>query len=225
VYSDLAQSARAVSADLGAIFPEAGSSAADTPRVAAAATPAPRVRGVTAGIIGVVLATGLSGVVAGALIARSPAPAAVVPAPRVTAPAPVPAAIVPAAPAPAPVVVVAQAPQAIAFPPAKTRRAPSRSPASASASASATIGGCGRLARGDRAWCAHRQVMVQDRTLRRAYARAARAGVPRATLAAYTRRWSSLRLQAVRDPARVAIGYAAMSRELSQKAQRQTGRR
>ena len=78
---------------------------------------------------------------------------------------------------------------------------------------------CSGLAGSSRAWCAHRVVISQDRALRRAYDRAVHAGVPRAVLAGYSRRWAGLRRDARAHPERVANGYAAMTRELTRRAQ------
>ncbi len=67
-------------------------------------------------------------------------------------------------------------------------------------------------------------LMAADRRLRAAYARAARAGVPRQVLVAYHDRWEDLREDAGGRPDRVAAGYGRMSADLERLARAQ-GRR
>lgn len=69
----------------------------------------------------------------------------------------------------------------------------------------------------------HEDLMAADRQLRRAYARAVSAGVPRPILVNYRNRWEDLRQEASWRPARVAIGYAAMASDLTRMSQPQRG--
>lgn len=68
--------------------------------------------------------------------------------------------------------------------------------------------------------CTRDEVMQADIRLRRAYFRAMDAGVPRATLASYRDRWSSLRRYGRREPERLVSGYAVLARDLSRAASR-----
>lgn len=219
MYSDLGQSTRTVSDDLSAIFPAippSGGEPSEAPGPAAQAPPSGAGRAWPT--LGLILATGLVGVAFGALLAppllsgRSDALE-----PRAVA-SPVVAAVV-AAPAPVtPAVLEAPRPVALPLavaPKAFAKAAPVRRPA---ASAPSIIARCARVDHRDSPACAHGVMMAQDHSLRRAYAQAVRAGVPRDTLAESTRRWASLRRQAINRPASAAAGYAALSRELSRQA-------
>jgi hypothetical protein len=64
-----------------------------------------------------------------------------------------------------------------------------------------------RLAYGD--------VIVADQQLRRAYARAISAGVPRSILVDYRDRWDDLRQEANERPDRVVVGYRALAGDLA----------
>jgi hypothetical protein len=63
--------------------------------------------------------------------------------------------------------------------------------------------------------CGHAEVMAADASLRRAYARAQHAGVPRVTLVGYHTEWSRLRHRASSEPRLVAIRYQAMASDLN----------
>lgn len=69
--------------------------------------------------------------------------------------------------------------------------------------------------RSDGQSCSHADVMAADRGLRRAYARASKAGVPRATLVATRERWDDLRREAPDRPERLVSGYLALSGDLA----------
>ena len=70
-------------------------------------------------------------------------------------------------------------------------------------------------------------LIAADRQLRRAYARAVSAGVPRPILVDYRNRWADLRHEAAWRPDRVAVGYRAMAGDLTRMAEppRRYGRR
>lgn len=223
---DLAQKAESVSAQLAAIFPDSRPADAVVSAPVAGKSEPPRRHG-AGPIVGVALATGLVGVVAGALLTPNSTRAPTIASPAPTA---LPAAIPLARPDPGAASTPAADPATAATPPPPVRGAgeatltrPHASGPRASGplapGASAGMKRCDAVARGDRAWCAHGVVMAQDRALRRAYSRAVRAGVPRGVLASYTRRWAGLRRQAVTQPGRVAAGYATMSRDLTRMSQ------
>lgn len=217
MHSDLGQRTRTVADDLSAIFPVMPPSASEPSVVATHvfATPsAPRRR--VWPTLGLILATGLVGVAAGALIVpplldghsgrleplAAPRPVAI----AVASPAPRPAAMMQALP---------KAAEPLPVPPSRTATTePIRRQAPAVPS---TMVRCAQVDLGDRAACAHGVMMAQDRGLRRAYARAVRAGVSRDSLADTTRRWARLRRQAISHPAAAAAGYASLSRELSRR--------
>ncbi|MDG2520292.1 hypothetical protein P7B02_01970 [Caulobacter segnis] len=69
--------------------------------------------------------------------------------------------------------------------------------------------------RADGQSCSHADVMAADRGLRKAYARASKAGVPRATLVATRERWDDLRREAPDRPERLVSGYLALSGDLA----------
>jgi hypothetical protein len=62
-------------------------------------------------------------------------------------------------------------------------------------------------------------LMLADQQLRRAYARAVSAGVPRPILVDYRNRWADLRHEASWRPDRVVLGYRAMAGDLTRMAQ------
>ena len=65
----------------------------------------------------------------------------------------------------------------------------------------------------------HGDLFLADRQLRRAYARAVSAGVPRPILVDYRNRWADLRDEASWRPDRVAVGYRAMAGDLTRMSQ------
>ena len=65
----------------------------------------------------------------------------------------------------------------------------------------------------------HGDLFLADRQLRRAYARAVSAGVPRTILVDYRNRWADLRDEASWRPDRVAVGYRAMAGDLTRMSQ------
>jgi hypothetical protein len=180
-----------------------------------------------AGRLGALAAATFVGVSAGAMIAHpggpghsaapaqpeAPAPmvlaAESLPSPGPLATAPSLAPLAPAAPQPAPfraAAAVESTPE-----PAKLRRAATHHTAKSHHKvqrvAAASCQGPGP--------CGHAEVMVADASLRRAYARAQHAGVPRVTLVGYHTEWSHLRRRASREPRLVAIRYQAMASDLN----------
>lgn len=205
---DAAHRSRAVAADLAEIFADsrpaavgAGDSAVRrlAPRTGSRFKPA---------TIGALLAAGLVGVSAGALLARDAQPAVKAPEPAIAAvtapiPAPVPT---PVAPPAAPVIQAA----ATEPPPAvqkavEVKAKPKPKPKKAKA----------RPARASRA-----DVLAADRRLRRAYDRAIRAGVPRPVLVDYRNRWNRLRRTTWDEPTQLVRGYDRLERGLSAEAGR-----
>lgn len=150
--------------------------------------------------LGALIAAGLVGLSIGAVITRPPGP----PTPPTTqAPAPAPVQTAP--------VIVAQAPVPAPEPaPAKAEPAP---PAKAAPPRRARSGGR-----------SYADMLAADRRLRRAYERAIRAGVPRATLASYRSRWASLRRRSSDEPARLIAGYASLASDLNRLADRRRSR-
>ena len=225
MYSDLGQSMRTVSDDLSAIFPAIPPTVGEPSGGAGPAVQPPR-SGARWGwpTLGLILATGLVGVAAGALVVplllngRSDAREPTAAPPQVAAavlasPAPVPQAVIEASrPTADPMAVI---PKMAVVPKRIAKAFPVRRPA---ASAPSAMARCARVDRRDRPACAHAVMLAQDRSLRRAYAQAVRAGVSRDTLADSTRRWATLRRQAISQPARAAAGYAALGRDLSREA-------
>lgn len=205
---DAAHRSRAVAADLSEIFADsrpaavgAGDSAVRrlAPRTGSRFKPA---------TIGALLAAGLVGVSAGALLARDAQPAAKAPEPAiaaVTAPIPSPVPV----PVPQPAAPVIQA--AATEPPPTVEKAvevkakPKLKPKKVKA----------RPARASRA-----DVLAADRRLRRAYDRAIRAGVPRPVLVDYRNRWNRLRRTTWDEPTQLVRGYDRLERGLSAEAGR-----
>lgn len=145
--------------------------------------------------LGALVAAGLVGLSIGAVVTRPPGP----PSPPTTqAPAPAPAQAAP--------VIVAQAP---APAPAKAEPAPAKAAPAR------------RARSGGRSYA---DMMAADRRLRRAYERAIRAGVPRATLASYRSRWASLRRRSSDEPARLIAGYGSLASDLNRLADRRRSR-
>src|SRR5450432_1276698 len=68
----------------------------------------------------------------------------------------------------------------------------------------------------------HADLLLADRRLRRAYARAIDAGVPRPVLVSYRDRWADLRHDASWRPDRVAAGYGAMAGDLTRLSERRS---
>lgn len=222
-----------VADDLAAVFgPEGLAVAASAPgRARQIAMTAPRARGRThLSSIGALAAAALVGLSAGAYLTPRPsaAPTSNVVAPVQTASiAPVSRDLRPvvsalrrtvhAAPTPAelvaeeePVAQAAAKPKVV-----KTARAePSRAVSKVKARPEAArIEGC--PGRQDRRACSHADVMAADRGLRRAYARATKAGVPRPTLVAARKRWNDLLRAAPDRPERLVSGYLALSGDLA----------
>lgn len=231
---DQKRSADAVAQDIDAIF------APLRDRVAAVApTPAPRgaVRSVRAtatrgrltpaigsGVAAVLVAISLGAMWAKPLLeeqSRSAATRAVL------AQVPMPTSAVPPAPAysiPPPAAAAALASSAVS--PAYRPYAPAQTLTKASAPAPAVReqnsgppSACSDLTGHRRQACHHSRVMSADRQLRRAYARAADAGVSRPVMVAYRNRWAGLRRDASNNPGRVVRGYGAMATQLSREAQ------
>lgn len=73
----------------------------------------------------------------------------------------------------------------------------------------------------------HGELILADQQLRRAYARAISAGVPRPILVDYRNRWAGLRHEAIWRPERVVVGYRTMAGDLTRLSQprRHYGRR
>ncbi len=110
-----------------------------------------------------------------------------------------------------------------ATPPTEARVATSRAPPEKRSRASS--GACSELRGHRRQACYHDRIMTADRQLRRAYARAADAGVSRPVMVAYRNRWAGLRRDAGANPGRVVRGYSVMATELSREAQAARRRR
>jgi hypothetical protein len=183
---------RSVAADMEAIF-------AQTPVQAAAMdeTPVQVLRRSASdqgrlrpAVIGLILATGLTGVAAGILIPRPPA----APPPPIIVAAAAPAPIVPAAAAAPAAVSVADIQPAAHIAPIRTARP----------RAVAVI----------HRHPAEPDVMAADRRLRAAYARAVQAGVARPILADYRDRWADLRERDADRPERLAVAYRELSDDL-----------
>jgi hypothetical protein len=207
---------RTVAADLEGIF--AGFQGA-SPR-SGAPSPARRLAPRRAGalrlpMIGGVAAAALAGVAVGSMLgerASPPAPSlAAGPAPNVIQPSPRPAAPL----SPAPPVQLAAAPK-----PAPVEAEPEvKKPV---VKASAVKRKPKSPPRATRRHASRSEVLAADRRLRRAYASAIRAGVPRPVLVSYRNRWDRLRRSAWDEPARLVRGYGALTRDLSAEAARQS---
>lgn len=193
--------ARAARQDLEAIFGAAPASAART---------SPRVRTIGAGgnatgrpsrasAIGISVALGLAGVALGALLTRPGPPS----------PEPRPAAV--SAPSDLQVVLTPQAPVT----PLVIAEAPPAPRQAAKPAAKSTSVDCAKP--GGRR-CSYSVVLAADSSLRKAYRRAASAGVSRSELATYRRSWSRLRPAGARDPDRVVRGYRGMAADLNRLA-------
>lgn len=212
----VASSPPSVSAELEAIFLDA----TGLPSGRAARLPASRtVRSFVPGAarrsripvatFGVLAAAALTGLSAGAVMLNRPTTP---PARQAVAQAAVP--VPAAAPAPiAPVVTLAGAEESTT-----NLAQPKLQHASAPAASTAARGGGAHFRRAGRV--THGDLMSADRRLRRAYARAVYAGVPRHVLADYRDRWDDLRHDASWRPERVADGYAAMAGDLTRMSQR-----
>lgn len=216
-FHDPASLSRAVAADMTDIFagvrpasPAAGESVVRrvSPRGGSRFKPA---------TVGALLAAGLVGVSAGAMLERddpvvrqgAPVATAPIPAPaKAPEPAPAPQPVAPG-PAPAPV-IQASAPE----PAPKADKAAATKP-KAKPEKTKPEKAKPRPARATRA-----EVLAADRRLRRAYDRAIRAGVPRPVLVDYRNRWNRLRRTTWNEPARLVRGYDRLERDLSQEAAR-----
>lgn len=208
-FHDPASLSRAVAADMTDIFaglrpvnPAAGESVVRrvSPRRGSRFKPA---------TVGALLAAGLVGVSAGAMLERddpavrqaAPVATAAIPPAPTKAPEPVPA----SQPAPSAPIVQASAPE----PAPKVEKAVATRPKPKPKKAKA------RPTRASRA-----EVLAADRRLRRAYDRAIRAGVPRPVLVDYRNRWNRLRRTTWNEPAQLVRGYDRLERGLSQEAAR-----
>jgi hypothetical protein len=195
--------APSVSAEMEAIFLDATgrpstrrAQLAEAFEVSRIAPATPRRPMMSPGSLGAVAAVVLAGLSAGAVLMsqRSAPPVAQAAPPPITAP-------VSSASPPAIVAVTSQGPDQTAAPalrPLIKASAPPR-----------------RAVHAARTRPSHAELMVADRRLRRAYARAVNAGVPRPILADYRNRWDDLRHEASWRPERVRVGYDAMTRDLT----------
>lgn len=222
---DLGQRARRVSDDLSAIFPRVQTERAEPRPTPVAATDLQHrsSKGTLWSTIGLLAAISLLGVAVGAGIVR---PLLETRVERAAAPAVIPRPAEPLRLLPLPSrasAVAASVPPAVPAPKPIILSRSIRSPPSAPAPSA--MEGCSRVSSRDYPACAHAVMMGQDRDLRRAYARAVDAGVPRDILTDSARRWSRLRRQAVSQPARAAAGYAALRRDLARQASRHHARR
>jgi hypothetical protein len=225
---------RAVSADLEDIFQPAPArpETLRPGRVRSFAAAATARRERRPAQVGAMVATALAGLALGAVLTRTPQPAAAsAPAPKAqqlaridVPPVTAPPATVPPAAAQAAVLTAQPAPTAETPKAAPVRVAEARPrserasrPAVRRASERRSSGSyaCNGLTRSAEARCAYPDVMAADRNLRAAYSRAVRAGVPRSTLVDYRSRWASLRHRADDQPAKVIYGYRAMARDLN----------
>jgi hypothetical protein len=218
--------ARAVAEDLEAIFPNAAPAQAGAGRRLRLGRGDAPVRGKTraegrTAAIGALVAAAFVGVSAGLLLARSPGkPAPAAEAPRqlsltsATLPSPGPLAPGPLhtpgpQPQPQPVIVrtelTAPAPAA-AVRPRRISTQPARRPRPVRAACRGSH--CGS------------SVMAADGRLRRAYASAVQAGVPRGVLIDYRNQWERLRHRAPREPGLVATRYDDMAAQLNRAAGR-----
>lgn len=205
--------ARAVAEDLEAIFPNAPPSSGGGRRlrlggrVETAGEGRSRLEGRTAAV-GAMIAAACVGVSAGALLTRGvgasrPPPAAAgVQVPRVASLAAVPQPITVAQP-----IAVSRpaSPRAAA---AKIHKVVARAPARARRGRPAVCRGSG---------CS---LMAADARLRRAYAAAVRADVPRSVLIDYRDSWERLRRRAPRQPGLVVARYNQMAGDLNRMAGR-----
>ncbi|MDB5457323.1 MAG: hypothetical protein JWP92_2908 [Caulobacter sp.] len=212
----------AVAADLEAIFgrdamPLAGV-ADDAAPVRALRRDGGRVR-TSPGVLGAIVAAGLVGLSAGLIAApstdRAPEAPTLGEAARIEAPPAAARALTP--PTPEPIVTAVAPPAAVVTAP-PPHRAPSaakpRRPVVAKARSTAEP-----VVRCSSRRCSHAEVLAADRRLRRAYARAIDAGVPRPVLVSYRDRWASLRRLAVNQPNRTVGAYGALARDLNRKAE------
>lgn len=216
--------ARAVSADLEGIFRPAAAPAAARGARVRSLRPAGEPREGRRARLGAMAATALAGLAIGALAAKLPNPDREASRGAVLAAAPAPAAriaVPPIDPAPpaAPPTKVEPAQVKVAeagAEPAPTRLRPQKAKATAGPDrARSARYRCAGL-RGDaEARCAYPAVMAADRSLRAAYDRAVRAGVPRSTLVSYRSRWARLRHRADDQPARVISDYRRMAEDLN----------
>jgi hypothetical protein len=151
---------------------------------------------------GALAAAALIGVSTGAVMLSRPS-ATPAPAPQPAAPTAGPSAL----PAPAaPVVTLAGADES------PTNLAEQKVERTSAPRAAAPARRAGRVT--------HADLMTADRRLRRAYAQAIDAGVPRHVLSDYRDRWEDLRHDASWRPERVASGYDAMAGDLTRLSQR-----
>jgi hypothetical protein len=211
--------ARSVAEDLESIFPEppAAPPAAGRLRLRLGRKPGGSAgRGSRrAASLGGLAAAALVGVSAGALIGRGAQPARHVARPPSAAPtlqialaaAPSPGPLLPPAAVATPAVASAAtlSPAAAAPQPRLKEAATSHVAHRRTARVAEHCGGPRHC---------HAVLMAADARLRRAYAAAERADVPRSVLVDYHRRWSSLRRRAHHQPALVAARYRAMASDL-----------
>lgn len=197
--------ARAVRADVDAIFgaaPLAGAHSVSKMRpIRSGAKRRSRAAGV-----GASLALGLAGIAVGALLTRDASPK----------PEPVLAA---AAKAPGGVQVVLT-PQPTVAPLKIEPMAEAKPRAIERPVAKSPAGDCARP--GGRR-CSYSVVLAADSSLRKAYRRAAQAGVSGRELGVYRRSWSKLRGAGSHDPDRVVRGYRAMAADLNRLARQRRG--
>jgi hypothetical protein len=204
--------APSVSADLCAIFADAGEAAPAT------ATPS-KVRAVTGRgrgrvhytTVGAIAAAGLLGLTVGAAVLRpqTAAPAAANPAPQRILP----------------VEVVTAAPTVTLHPDTRGPIGLADNEPVTMAQAPVAIRRGGKLVTAVHRHANHSDLMAADRRLRAAYSRAVGAGVSRRVLVNYRDRWEDLREDATWKPDRVAAGYGAMTNDLDRLARRNHGRR
>lgn len=119
--------------------------------------------------------------------------------------------------APTPVESASLALDAASSPPPRTKAEAPRNRTTAPVAKRRAVAQAPRACPGgdDQRPCDHGDVMAADRGLRRAYERAAKAGVPRATLVAVRQKWVGLMREGSDRPERLVSGFLALSGDLA----------